>query len=80
MNSSSDPWRRSKHEWRRLKVEIRLALAAWLVCKARDLTPDYHQRTQGAFYFLLKAMISEDAGEDRIRVWTTEPVKRGEHE
>lgn len=63
-------------QWMRLKFEVRLVVAAWLVCKARDLTPDHDVLTQLAFCQLLKAMIADDIGRDRLRAWVKEPTKR----
>lgn len=62
---------RTRELWTRLKHEIRVATAAWLVAKAQQLTPDADYRTHAAFYFLMWAMMADDQGTKRCRAWTS---------
>lgn len=60
----------TKAAWKCLALNVRLALAAWLVCKAQSLTPAEDWRTQGALGLALSAMIKDDEGREVARVFT----------
>lgn len=64
--------------WPRLKLELRLTLAAWLACKAQQLTPPDDKETHWAFHFLFLAMRCDDIGMERCRAWssTTKEARR----